>query len=404
MYALLGRRHISLSPATQPALDTFLSSSSSLPSFFQDAIGSTSKVEQSRHHHMFTPSLPVTSHAAAVYCSTLFLPASFLQDACTDDGDLLWRQPLPFQEIDKAGSGTKSNILHERDHGQRHCSNTSGVLAFKDMNDDLHQANITQAQQENSGMYWSPNVEFASGLTLLQANVIHMCLALGVTPDSLWPPQALLLNLRVLNEFCLSKTEGGGKCTREDQMENEKDVNVDEIAAESSSGESDFQQLGKCLKAYCEVIQQAKQDEVHNNIPSRLGRTDQFQREFAEDRDKALKDVEAQLCCFDTSQNRNIKKSSRVSDVKGSSSPAKFKSCDHFEENSDDSDTVHISFDYEESSEDFFECPPDGPGFECTNENVYVDEEDEYKCRMSDDVSGEVINNVGFHFDMDYIT
>jgi hypothetical protein len=42
------------------------------------------------------------------------------------------------------------------------------------------------------------NPEFSFGLSLLQANVLVLCIKAGVSPNSLFPPEAILLNLDLL--------------------------------------------------------------------------------------------------------------------------------------------------------------------------------------------------------------
>lgn len=46
------------------------------------------------------------------------------------------------------------------------------------------------------------NRAFPQALTLLQANVVALCLRAGLPPDGIWPPQAILLNLHELLVLC----------------------------------------------------------------------------------------------------------------------------------------------------------------------------------------------------------
>jgi hypothetical protein len=52
----------------------------------------------------------------------------------------------------------------------------------------------------------SPNEQFGIALQLLQNNVICLCIRAGVSPEQLWPAEAVLLNLFVLDQFCQQQT------------------------------------------------------------------------------------------------------------------------------------------------------------------------------------------------------
>jgi hypothetical protein len=49
---------------------------------------------------------------------------------------------------------------------------------------------------------WIPNDSFQQALILLRANVIALCLRSGLRAETLWPPEAILLNMKVLEEHC----------------------------------------------------------------------------------------------------------------------------------------------------------------------------------------------------------
>jgi len=55
------------------------------------------------------------------------------------------------------------------------------------------------------------NNNFPLGLSLLRSNVISLCVALGVPLASLFPPQAMLLNLHLLHLHCIDMAN----CTAE---------------------------------------------------------------------------------------------------------------------------------------------------------------------------------------------
>jgi hypothetical protein len=54
---------------------------------------------------------------------------------------------------------------------------------------------------------WEKNKEFMFALTLLRADVVALCLRAGVPPSSMWPPEAILLNLDVLRRWCQEGTD-----------------------------------------------------------------------------------------------------------------------------------------------------------------------------------------------------
>lgn len=46
------------------------------------------------------------------------------------------------------------------------------------------------------------NPNFPGSLVLLQANVVALCLRVGIPPEGLWPPEAMLFNLQLLHKHC----------------------------------------------------------------------------------------------------------------------------------------------------------------------------------------------------------
>lgn len=52
---------------------------------------------------------------------------------------------------------------------------------------------------------WIPNPSFPMALSLFRANVISLCLRSGIEGSSLWPHEAILLNLDLLHSKCLGE-------------------------------------------------------------------------------------------------------------------------------------------------------------------------------------------------------
>lgn len=61
--------------------------------------------------------------------------------------------------------------------------------------------NDLTSQSSDTSNYFV-NSSFPLALTLLQADIIALCLRAGLSPDSVWPPQAMLLNLHELLVLC----------------------------------------------------------------------------------------------------------------------------------------------------------------------------------------------------------
>lgn len=53
----------------------------------------------------------------------------------------------------------------------------------------------------------TPNKTFPLALSLLRANIVALCLRAGMRPSTLYPPQALLLNLSLLHSYCLEQSK-----------------------------------------------------------------------------------------------------------------------------------------------------------------------------------------------------
>lgn len=74
---------------------------------------------------------------------------------------------------------------------------------------NIPEANSSNAVRENSysqrGLHL--NKSYQSALSLLQADVLILCLKCGLPPETLWPAPAILLNLHVLHDFCVKKAK-----------------------------------------------------------------------------------------------------------------------------------------------------------------------------------------------------
>ena len=60
---------------------------------------------------------------------------------------------------------------------------------------------------EFSEAEWVLNKSFPLALHLLQSDVVALCLQAGVEPSDMWPPEAMILNLLVLEEYCKNRAE-----------------------------------------------------------------------------------------------------------------------------------------------------------------------------------------------------
>ena len=56
-----------------------------------------------------------------------------------------------------------------------------------------------------SEKYWTLNNSFQAALTLLRANIIVLCIRVGMEPMSLWPSQAILLNLSQFHLYLIQQ-------------------------------------------------------------------------------------------------------------------------------------------------------------------------------------------------------
>jgi hypothetical protein len=291
-------------------------------------------------------SIPLTpSQAAEVFSSPFFLPSTSVQQS-SDARNLPWKhsQRLSEMGLDKYESKSRSNYTSRSSIMSN--STQPNDMDFEDIGRHIHQENILQAQLENSGMNWTPNPDFASGLILLQANIIHLCTAVGMKPESLWPPQALLLNIFLLHRFCLDKT-----------MTNETCATAMTPPEGRNKRSNDFTRLGKSLKAYCEVIQ-AKSTKNQTNAKSHYmenaKNTDILhQRLLAASRERNRKNVESSFYTFDAKKFERYDDTGNVST--NGNEQMSLTELDDESEGDEDNDLVHISFDYIESDDDSME-------------------------------------------------
>ena len=373
------RRHIPLTPAFKPApgipsLSSHPSLATRTHSITTDPVGSTT----------VTPAEVVPK-----YQSTLFLPSAMLeaQRGSNDSNALLWNHPLPAQEhedkhkhkenresaapLSAASKVARLLTIHPDPDRVREMGSDQD---FDDVKDDILQDNIFQTQLQDSGLHWIINPDFASGLLLLQANVVHLCLTIGLSPQDLWPPQALLLNMHLLYRFCLSKTmqketqhpaaprgQRGDNNTGTHKKDNiptpSSQLKNTSTVMNTSKQENQFKQLGQSLKAYCEAIQ-AKPNSQPSILPTSVSGGDSSSELsthhlLAANRSRHLHNIEAHFYSFDS---RKFQRQFHV-DSSGTSSPLSLSNKNgeyDIEDNDagDDHDMVHVSFDYEESDDE----------------------------------------------------
>ncbi len=73
-------------------------------------------------------------------------------------------------------------------HSRATSSSSSSVVARAIVDGDMREYAI--------------NTTFSAALVLLQANVVALCVRAGVSADSLWPAEAMLWNLQLLQQHC----------------------------------------------------------------------------------------------------------------------------------------------------------------------------------------------------------
>lgn len=300
-------RHIPLTPAFKLTPDSRGPSPRSLPG------------------HSLTP-----AQAGEVLRSPLFVPATAVQQG-SDPHNLPWKE--------------HSVLLHQvggldllEGSTTRGVSRLGGVtdgnrgVEFDDIDDDFLNEHIFHSQLESSGLNWTPNPDFATGLILLQANVVHMCLTLGLAAHELWPPEALLLNLSLLNSFCMNKT-----VCRRDDVTNDKDENA-------PTASSDYNRLGKSLKSYCDVIQ-AKT----NTSNGKAKEADSILKQLlAASRDRNRNKIESQFYVFDDNRHKTHVWPKEKVGAESKTGQQGGRASDHISDEVEN-DFENITFDYVES-------------------------------------------------------
>jgi hypothetical protein len=78
---------------------------------------------------------------------------------------------------------------------------------------------------------WITSVSFPLALSLFRANIIALCVRSGIDPSTLWPPEAILLNLNTLYLHCLEQ--------HEKYSNGFQDVSIPFPTIYSSTGEND---------------------------------------------------------------------------------------------------------------------------------------------------------------------
>jgi hypothetical protein len=61
---------------------------------------------------------------------------------------------------------------------------------------------VLKAGESGEVVQYSLNPNFGTALVLLQANIIDLCLGAGLHAEELWPPEAMLFNLHLLQKRC----------------------------------------------------------------------------------------------------------------------------------------------------------------------------------------------------------
>jgi hypothetical protein len=100
----------------------------------------------------------------------------------------------------------KSKVKMEEKDNSRNGIRTSAPQAAN------HKKTDAAIVNEND---WITNVSFPLALSLFRANIIALCVRSGIDSSTLWPPEAILLNLNTLYLHCLEqhgKISDGFQC------------------------------------------------------------------------------------------------------------------------------------------------------------------------------------------------
>mmetsp|Transcript_35874 Transcript_35874/g.66944 ORF Transcript_35874/g.66944 Transcript_35874/m.66944 type:complete len:637 (+) Transcript_35874:150-2060(+) len=318
--------------------------------------------------HSLTP-----SQAYEVFNSPFLLSATSVQQATKSQESSTLPWPVPSFSLSEKGLD-----VHNHENGTRNGQSGSGSyrvgdrgaplsdLEFEDVGTHLHREHIFHNQLENSGVNWTPNPDFSSGLLLLQANIVHLCLTVGMKPHHLWPPKAILRNLNILNQYCLEKTVDSCevKNTTLRQKGNYSGAATPKSSSAPAQQQDNFLQLGKCLKAYCEVIQaKPKQKSNRFNYTIKTRESDIALRDIlATNREEFRNCVESNLYAFDVNKFKKVDHWGNSGCDRGQARHSHSPSLSTSSETDvidDEADLVHISYDYDyiESDEDSVEDP-----------------------------------------------
>lgn len=134
-----------------------------------------------------------------MYVYSLFLPLTPAMNQNPSNAQNLWapfaaswRYKLPEE---------KEKRKVEKDEKCDSRSNAKKILSSKTANDKRLEDAIVN---END---WVINVSFPLALSLFRANIIALCVRSGINPSTLWPPEAILLNLNILYLKCIEENE-----------------------------------------------------------------------------------------------------------------------------------------------------------------------------------------------------
>ena len=112
---------------------------------------------------------------------------------------------LDAKEKNQTTSGQKNN-LHKKIEKQE----SVGVSTDKSSSYNRGRGSKSLGRKDdndgNMNDEWIPNPSFPMALSLFRANVISLCLRSGIEGSSLWPHEAILLNLDLLHSKCLGES------------------------------------------------------------------------------------------------------------------------------------------------------------------------------------------------------
>lgn len=117
-----------------------------------------------------------------------------------------------------------------------------------------HEAAVVLKTEESGRiLQYALNSTFGTALTLLQADIVVLCLSAGVPAEQLWPPEAMLFNLHLLQEHCKSvvqRGEQGGLCLRTSDNLDKGNIPADYRVTESKPELQTFNRRYGRDKAY----------------------------------------------------------------------------------------------------------------------------------------------------------